>query len=83
MDHLSSSFVLSGLPFHSSASGRGALTSLITGHFFARSALISINISCPSGSSSSAKIASAGHSGSQSVQSMHSSGSITRKLGPS
>src|SRR5215207_7562118 len=35
------------------------------------------------GTSSSAKIASTGHSATHSVQSMHSSGSITRKLGPS
>jgi protein-disulfide isomerase len=40
-------------------------------------------LSWPSGISSSEKIASTGHSGSQSVQSMHSSGSITRKFGPS
>src|SRR4051812_37768392 len=39
--------------------------------------------SCPAGTSSSGKIAFAGHSGSHSVQSMHSSGSITRKFGPS
>ena len=36
-----------------------------------------------SGTSSSSKIALAGHSGSHSPQSMHSSGSITKKLGPS
>src|SRR6478672_11898446 len=39
--------------------------------------------SWPAGTSSSGKIAFAGHSGSHSVQSMHSSGSITRKFGPS
>src|SRR3982750_2577617 len=39
--------------------------------------------SCPAGTSSSGKIAFAGHSGSHNVQSMHSSGSITRKFGPS
>src|SRR5712664_582824 len=38
---------------------------------------------CASGTSSSAKIASTGHSGTHSVQSMHSSGSITSMLGPS
>src|SRR5690606_18075695 len=35
------------------------------------------------GTSSSAKMALAGHSGTQTAQSMHSSGSITKKLGPS
>src|SRR6185437_11597444 len=37
----------------------------------------------PAGTSSSGKIARAGHSGSHNVQSMHSSGSIARKFGPS
>src|SRR5688572_7009957 len=39
--------------------------------------------SWPFGTSSSEKMASTGHSGSHSVQSMHSSGSMTRKFGPS
>src|SRR5258708_6374287 len=48
-----------------------------------RSALIGIQSRCAGGTSSSAKIASTGHSGTHSVQSMHSSGSITSMLGPS
>src|SRR6185295_13348485 len=47
------------------------------------SAFRGLNGSWPAGSSSSEKIASTGHSGSHNVQSMHSSGSITRKFGPS
>src|SRR5204863_6154142 len=50
---------------------------------FDRSAFSFLNSSWPTGTSSSEKIASTGHSGSHSVQSMHSSGSMTRKLGPS
>ena len=41
-----------------------------------------MKISCPAGTSSSGKIAPTGHSSTHSVQSMHSSGSITRKFGP-
>src|SRR3569833_3266258 len=70
-------------PFHSSASGGASFFSVMTGHSFASSAL-SATYSCrSSGTSSSAKMASAGHSGSHSVQSMHSSGLFTRKFGPS
>src|SRR5258706_2569529 len=47
------------------------------------SALMGIQSRCAGGTSSSAKIASTGHSGTHSVQSMHSSGSITSMLGPS
>src|SRR5437879_12501177 len=47
------------------------------------SALMGIHSRCAGGTSSSAKIASTGHSGTHSVQSMHSSGSITSMLGPS
>src|SRR5450631_2693913 len=55
----------------------------MTGHFLASSAFSLRKLSWPSGISSSEKIASTGHSGSHSVQSMHSSGSMTRKFGPS
>src|SRR5450631_3464429 len=55
----------------------------MTGHFLASSAFSLRKLSWPSGISSSEKMASTGHSGSHSVQSMHSSGSITRKFGPS
>ena len=48
--------------------------SVITGHCLASSALSCLKCSWPAGSSSSEKIASTGHSGSHSVQSMHSSG---------
>src|ERR671918_1506604 len=52
-------------------------------HSFESSALSAVNSFCASGTSSSAKIASTGHSGTHSVQSMHSSGSITSMFGPS
>src|SRR3569833_2305884 len=74
---------MSFLPFHSSASAGATLFSVITGHSLASSALSATYSSWSSGTSSSAKIASAGHSGSHRVQSMHSSGSMTRKFGPS
>src|SRR3546814_1253227 len=47
------------------------------------SAFSSLKSACSAGRSSSAKIALAGHSGLHSVQAIHSSGSITRKFGPS
>src|SRR6185312_4138127 len=81
--YFSSSFNLSGLPSQSLASSGASFFSVITGHCFASSALSALNCPRPGGSSSSEKIASAGHSGSHSVQSMHSSGSIARKFGPS
>ena len=65
---------MSGLPSHSLASAGGGFFSVITGHFLASSAFSGLNASWPAGSSSSEKIASTGHSGSHSVQSMHSSG---------
>src|SRR5690348_11310523 len=49
----------------------------------ASSALSGMQCSWPAGTSSSGKIATAGHSGSHSVQSMHSSGSMTSMFGPS
>src|SRR5699024_8014 len=74
---------LSGLPFHSSASGKGSLDRLIMPNTGDSSAFKSMKWSWSSGTSSSAKIALAGHSGMHTAQSMHSSGSITKKLGPS
>src|SRR4051794_14196015 len=53
------------------------------GQFLARSALILMNASWSPGTSSSGRIALTGHSGMQTAQSMHSSGSIARKFGPS
>src|SRR6187549_1087163 len=55
----------------------------MTGQFFESSALSFVNCSWPAGTSSSETIASTGHSGSHSVQSMHSSGSMTSMFGPS
>ena len=52
-------------------------------HTLESSALSAMNCCCAGGTSSSAKIASTGHSATHSVQSMHSSGSMTRKFGPS
>src|SRR6266566_629705 len=79
----SSSLTLSLTPSHCLASAGASFFSLITGHFLASSAFSFANSSWPVGISSSEKMASTGHSGSHRVQSMHSSGSITRKLGPS
>ncbi len=56
---------------------------VITGQFLDSSAFSFVSCSCPAGTSSSETIASTGHSGSHSVQSMHSSGSITSMFGPS
>src|SRR5690554_5790926 len=56
---------------------------MIGGHRLASSAFIATNSRIASGTSSSAKIASTGHSGTHSVQSMHSSGSMTSMFGPS
>ena len=78
----SSSFSLSGLPSHSLASA-GARLLLGDHRPLGQLRVECLNCSWPAGSSSSEKIASTGHSGSHSVQSMHSSGSITRKFGPS
>src|SRR4029077_17886386 len=64
-------------------SGGASFFSMIGGQALASSALIWVYCFWSSGTSSSAKIASTGHSATHSVQSMHSSGSITRKFGPS
>ena len=68
---------------HWSASAGAALRSMIGFHFADSSRLRAMNSRCASGTSSSAKIASTGHSGTHRVQSMHSSGSITSMFGPS
>src|SRR5689334_24210875 len=52
-------------------------------HAFDSSAFSGIQSRCAGGTSSSAKIASTGHSATHRVQSMHSSGSITSMFGPS
>src|ERR1041385_6897243 len=81
--HSSSSCFFSFTFAHSSASAGAGLRSMIGFHFAASSRFFAMNACCASGTSSSAKIASTGHSGTHSVQSMHSSGSITSMLGPS
>src|SRR5690606_5271058 len=82
-DQRSSWSSLSFTAAHSSASGSASLRSTIGFHSLASSALSSMKCCWSAGTSSSAKIASAGHSATHNVQSMHSSGSMTRKLGPS
>ncbi|RMS48592.1 hypothetical protein ALP65_01290 [Pseudomonas aeruginosa] len=57
--------------------------SVMFGQTSASSLFSSMNSCMFSGTSSSEKIAWAGHSGSHRAQSMHSSGWMTRKLGPS
>ncbi len=82
-DQRSRYFSLSGTPFHSSASGNPSFFSVMFGHTWASSAFSSRYADWSAGSSSSEKIASTGHSGSHRAQSIHSSGCITRKFGPS
>src|SRR6266516_3003579 len=67
---------LSGFPSHSLESGGGAFLTVIFGQIFAYSALSDSHYSSPD--SASGLIASTGHSGSQTPQSMHSSGWMTR-----
>src|SRR5437879_6718136 len=73
---------LSLASFHASASSGAGLRSMIGFQSFDNSAFSAVNGCCAVGTSSSAKIASTGHSATHSVQSMHSSGSMTRKFGP-
>src|SRR5215472_8238914 len=63
---------LSGFPSHAFQSGGGAFLTVIFGQIFAYSAFNDSHFS--SSGSVSALIASTGHSGSQTLQSMHSSG---------
>ncbi|EGE58765.1 hypothetical protein RHECNPAF_280064 [Rhizobium etli CNPAF512] len=68
-------------PSISLASGSGSFLTVIFGQMLAYSVLIFSHLSRPG--SVSGLIASAGHSGSQTPQSMHSSGWMTRKFSPS
>src|SRR5262249_34060596 len=72
---------LSALPSHSFQSGGGAFLTLIFGQIFAYSALSDSHFSSPA--SLSALMASTGHSGSHTPQSMHSSGWMTSMFSPS
>src|SRR5690606_2607120 len=71
------------LSAHSSASGSGALRLVMLGQFLARSALSWMYTCWSAGTSSSGTMALTGHSGMHTAQSMHSSGSMVRKFGPS
>src|SRR6266487_6907970 len=69
---------LSGLPSQSFASGGGSRFAVMFGQTTAYSALMASHFSSPG--SVSALIASTGHSGSQTPQSMHSSGWIDEHI---
>src|ERR1700724_2062405 len=72
---------LSGFPSHSLESGGSAFLSVIFGQIFANSAFSDSHFSSPG--SVSGLIASTGHSGTQTPQSMHSSGWMTSMFSPS
>src|SRR5260370_1219125 len=72
---------LSGFPSHSLESGGGAFLTIIFGQIFAYSAFSDSHFSSPG--SVSGLIASTGHSGTQTPQSMHSSGWLTSMFSPS
>src|SRR3954463_14339624 len=72
---------LSGTPCHSLASAGASPFWLILGQLLAYSAFTDSHFSSPD--SVSALMASGGHSGSQTPQSMHSSGGITSMFSPS
>src|SRR5258706_16147911 len=72
---------LSGFPSHSLESGGGAFLIVIFGQIFAYSAFSDSHFSSPG--SVSGLIASTGHSGSHTPQSMHSSGGMTSMFSPS
>src|SRR6266576_2640475 len=72
---------LSAFPSHSFQSGGGVFLTLIFGQIFAYSAFNDSHFSSPG--SISALMASTGHSGSQTPQSIHSSGWITSIFSPS
>src|SRR5947209_1797376 len=72
---------LSGFPSHSLESDGGAFLTVIFGQIFAYSAFSDSHFSSPD--SMSGLIASTGHSGSQTPQSMHSSGWMTSMFSPS
>src|SRR5204863_8173902 len=71
---------LLGTPSHSLASAGGAFLAVILGQIFENSALRVSHFSSPG--SVSGLIASTGHSGSQTPQSMHSSGWMTSIFSP-
>src|ERR1700751_68337 len=79
----SSRFFLSFFLAHSSASAGAGLRSMIGFQSCASSLLSAMNSFCESGTSSPATMAATGHPGTQSVQSMHSSGSMISMFGPS
>ena len=68
-------------PSYSAASAGGSFLAVILGHFWAYSVLIWSHFSSPG--SVSGLIASAGHSGSQTPQSIHSAGLMTSMFSPS
>src|SRR5229473_8316910 len=72
---------LSAFPSHSFQSGGGTFLTAIFGQIFAYSAFSDSHFSSPG--SISALMASTGHSGSQTPQSMHSSGWMTSIFSPS
>src|SRR5262249_34451226 len=72
---------LSGFPYHSFESGGGGFLCLKFGQILAYSAFSYSHFSSPG--SLSALMASTGHSGSQTPQSMHSSGWMTSMFSPS
>src|SRR4051812_2003540 len=81
--HSCSSCLFSFTLAHSSASGGAGLRSMSGCHFAESSRFFAMNSCCASGTSSSAKIASTGHSGTHSVQPVPSSGTDKGNLGPS
>src|SRR5215471_1701616 len=72
---------LSGFPSHSLESGGGAFLTVMFGQILAYSAFSDSHFSSPG--SLSALMASTGHSGSHTPQSMHSSGWMTSMFSPS
>src|SRR5271155_3964773 len=72
---------LSDFPSHSLESGGGTFLAVIFGQIFAYSAFNRSHFSTPA--SVSGSIASTGHSGTQTPQSMHSSGWMTSMFSPS
>src|SRR3989442_9102756 len=72
---------LSGFPSHSFQSGGGVFLTIIFGQIFAYSAFSDSHFSSPG--SVSGLMASTGHSGSQTPQSMHSPGWMTSMFSPS
>src|SRR5499427_3276874 len=72
---------LSGFPSHSLESAGGAFLAVIFGQIFAYFAFSDNHSSSPG--SVSGFMASTGHSGTQTLQSMHSSGWITSMFSPS